>query len=150
MSPEIIKIIITAVLFLQGVAHGKAFIALIAQAAGTGSPPILPVRSWLLPKLSMEAAGMIACFFWLLATAGFIVAALSFWGTLFTGVDWRQIAIISAIISTIGTILFSGIWPGAPSRKLSTLDTVISLVVNIAVFILLVGMNWPPYEMFGK
>jgi hypothetical protein len=150
MSPQTIKIIITAVLLLHGVAHGRAFIALIGQAAGNNPPPVLPVRSWLLPKLSMEAAGMIALFFWLLATIGFIASAFSFWGTLFAQLDWRLLAILSAVISTAGTILFSGIWPGAPNRKLSTIDTVISLVVNVAVLIVLLGLNWPPYEMFGK
>jgi hypothetical protein len=150
MSPQTIRIIVTAVLFLHGVAHGRAFLALLAQAAGFGAAPILPVRSWLIPSLSMRAAGIIASIFWLLSTIGFIAAALSFWGTLLSGGDWRQLAVISAIISTVGIALFSGIWPGAPSRRLSNLDTVIALVVNLAVFVALLGMQWPPYDMFSR
>jgi len=148
MSPQTIKIIITAVLFLHGLAHGNAFLALLRQAGG--SAPALPIRSWLLPSLSKRAAAIIASIFWLLSTVGFIAAALSFWGALFAGSDWRQLAILSAIISTAGIALFSGIWPGAPSRRLSNLDTAIALVVNLAVFVALLWMRWPPYDMFGK
>jgi len=148
MSPQTIKFIITAVLILHGLAHGNATLALLRQAGG--STPILPVRSWLFRSLSSRTAAVIAGVFWLLSTVGFIAAALSFWGTLFAGIDWRQMAIVSAVISTAGIALFSGIWPGAPSRRLSNLDTVIALVVNIAVFVALLWMHWPPYDMFGK
>jgi hypothetical protein len=148
MSPQTIKFIITAVLFLHGLAHGNAFLALLRQAGG--STPVLPIRSWLIPSLSSRAAAIIGGIFWLLSTIGFIAAALSFWGALLAGLDWRQIAILSAIISTAGIALFSGIWPGAPSRRLSNLDTVIALVVNFAVFVMLLWMQWPPYDMFGK
>ena len=44
----------------------------------------------------------IAAVFWLLATLGFIVAALGFWGLLFPGEYWRQLALIAAVISTLG------------------------------------------------
>jgi hypothetical protein len=69
---------------------------------------------------------------------------------LFPGEYWRQLALISAVISTLGTLIFSGIWPGAPDQRLSTLDTVISLVVNVAVIFLLLVMQYPPLSMFGK
>jgi hypothetical protein len=67
-----------------------------------------------------------------------------FWSADVPGETWRQIAIASAIISTLGSILFSGIWPGAPTRRMSTLDTVISLVVNVAILIALLLLNWVP------
>jgi hypothetical protein len=59
-------------------------------------------------------------------------------------------AIVSAIISSVGIVVFSGIWPGAPSRKLSILDTAIGLVVNAAILALLLGAGWPPQAMFGR
>jgi hypothetical protein len=148
MSPQTIKFIITAVLFLHGLAHGNAFLSLPRQAGG--SKPVLPVRSWLIPSLSPRTAAIVAGFFWLLSAIGFVVAGLSFWGALLPGSDWRQYAVLSAIISTAGIILFSGIWPGAPNRRLSNIDTVIALVVNIAIFVTLLWVQWPPYDMFGK
>jgi hypothetical protein len=148
MSPDTIKFIITAVLFLHGVAHGWAFFQLLPQATNPNAKPAIPVRSWLFPKLSPRPAAIAAGVYWLLSGIGFIGAALSLWNAPATGL-WRQLAVGSALISTIGIVLFSGIWPGAPNRKLSNLDTIIALVVNIAVFLLVLVLNWPPYEMFG-
>ena len=150
MSPQTIKILITAVLLLHGIAHGRAFVTLVMVAAGRSSNEWVPMRSWLLPSLSERAAAGIAGIFWLLSTIGFVAAALSFWGAILPDAPWRQLAIASAIISTVGTALFSGIWPGAPNQRLSSLDTAISLAVNLGVIIALVWMQWPPVEMFGK
>ena len=149
MSPQTIKIIITATLLLHGVAHGRAFLTLVAVAAG-GSHAWIPVRSWLFPSLSLKTAAAIACVFWLPATIGFVAAAMAFWGIVIPGETWRQLAIVSAIISTLGIALFTGTWPGAPDRRLSTLDTIIALVINLAVFVALLWLQWPPYAMFDK
>jgi len=150
MSPQTIKILITAALLLHGVAHGRAFSCLAQTAAGGGSSVWIPMRSWLFPKASKKTTAAIAAVFWLLATIGFVVAALGFWGFLFPGAYWRQISLVAAFISTLGTVLFSGIWPGAPDKRLSTADTIISLVVNVAVFVALLVLQWPPVDMFGK
>ena len=150
MSPETIKIIITAVLLLHGVAHGRAFFCLAATAGGGGSQVWIPVQSWLFPKAAKKTAAGIAAIFWLLATLGFIAAALGFWGLILPGEYWRQLALVSAVISTLGTVIFSGIWPGAPDRRLSTLDTAISLVINVVVVVALAILQWPPVSMFGK
>ncbi|MBE2240570.1 MAG: hypothetical protein IAE81_22475 [Caldilineaceae bacterium] len=57
------------------------------------------------------------------------------------GVTWQQLAAAAAAISTLGIVLFSGIWPGAPNRKLSKIDTIIALVINAAILVLLV-VGW--------
>ena len=150
MSPQIIEFVITAVLLLHGVAHARAFSCLAQTAGGGGSKIWIPVHSWLFPKASKKTAAAIAAVFWLLATVGFIAAAMGFWGFILPGAYWRQIALVSAVISTLGTILFSGIWPGAPDKRLSTADTIISLVVNAAVLVALLVLQWPPVTMFGK
>ena len=150
MSPQTIQFLITAVLLLHGLAFGNAFFALVKYGANDGKGFALPVRSWLFPSASPRTAALVAGIFWLLSAIGFIAAALSFWGVIVPGDIWRQLAIASAIISTIGIILFSGTWPGAPSRNLSTLDTIIALVVNVAVLVCLLWIQWPPYDMFGK
>jgi hypothetical protein len=77
--------------------------------------------------------------FWLLATLGFALAAISIWDTPLPGVTWQQVAAAAAIVSTLGIALFSGIWPGAPNRKLSKIDTIIALVINAAIFAVVVG-----------
>lgn len=143
MSAQTIKILVTAALFLHGVAHGRAFFALLNQSLGRLPASWLPVRSWLLPSTSGKAVAGIASIFWLLSTVGFIAAALSFWGILLPPDVWSQVVVPAAIISTLGIILISGIWPGAPNRQLAILDTVIALIVNIAVLVSQLWLNWP-------
>lgn len=150
MSPEIIKILITAILLLHGIAFGRASITLLIVAAGRRSGDWIPMRSWLFPSISMRAASGIAFFFWFLSAVGFLAASWSFWSSLTSFGSWRQLAIVSAVISTLGIALFSGIWPGAPSRRLSSIDTIIALVVNLAIFVCLLLLQWPPTAMFGK
>jgi hypothetical protein len=150
VSPELIKVLLAGALMLHGVAHGKAFFALIGDAQRAGDRTPLPVRSWLLPSLSPRAAALLASPFWLLSTLGFILSSLSFWGFLVTGDIWRPLAVAGSIVSTLGIVLFSGIWPGAPNRRLSTLDTGIALVLNGVILVLLVWLQWPPYPVYGK
>jgi len=150
VSPDLIKILITGALLLHGVAHAKAFVELIGDALRPQERKTLPVHSWLMPSLPRKTASLLASPFWLLSALAFLVASLSFWGIAMTGFDWRTLAIAGAIISSLGIALFSGVWPGAPSQKLSTLDTVIALAMNAAIVLLLAGARWPAVEMFGK
>ena len=110
----------------------------------------MPVRFWLLPSLAQRTAAIVASVFWLLSTLGFIAASLSFWGTPVPGAAWRQLAVASSVISTLGIALFSGTWPGAPNRKVSNIDTAIALVMNAVILVLLLWVQWPATTMFGK
>jgi cation transport ATPase len=133
-----LEFFLTGVLALQAFSHGVAFFALIRDAR-SDIKPALPVRSWLLPSLTTRTAAWMASPFWLLATLGFALAAISIWDTPLPGVTWQQVAAAAAIVSTLGIALFSGIWPGAPNRKLSKIDTIIALVINAAIFAVVVG-----------
>ena len=137
-----IELFLTGVLALQAFSHGVAFFALLRDAR-SDIKPALPVRSWLLPSLTTRTAAWMASPFWLLATLGFATAAISVWDNRLPGVTWQQVAAAAATISTLGIALFSGIWPGAPNRKLSKIDPIIALVINAAVLVLLL-LGWPP------
>jgi len=150
LSPDLIRILITASLLLHGVAHAKAFFALLADAATAGTRNAVPVRAWIVPSLSVRASALVAVPFWLTSALGFVVASLAFWGIVPGGTAWRQVAVVSAIVSAVGIIAFSGIWPGAPSRRYSALDTAIAMVVNATTLALLLGFGWPPEAMFGR
>jgi hypothetical protein len=150
MSPNTIKIVITAVLVLHGFAHGRALLTLLADVFGIGSRAWLPARSWLFPSLARRLSAGIASAFWLPATLGFFASALFFWGTLEPGAAWRQVAIAASIISTLGIGLYPETWPGAPTKKMGNLDTIIAVVMNIAILLALLWLKWPPYDMFGK
>ena len=150
MSTQTIQILITAVLALHGVAFARGAFTLFTQWLSRSNHGWLPLRFLLYPSLSAPATAAIAGIFWLLAAIGFLGSAMAFWGILVPGEIWRQLAIGGAIISTIGIILFSGIWPGAPTKRMSQLDTVIGMVVNVAILVCLLWLEWPPVSMFGK
>src|SRR5690606_7857704 len=90
---------------------------------------------WLLPSLSLRTSAAIALVFWLLATVGFIASAMSLSVSLLPTAAWQPLAIAASLVSTLGIVLFSGIWPGAPNRKLAKIDTVIALVLNAAILV---------------
>lgn len=142
MFPEIIRILITGILLLQAFAHGVAFLALVKDARSEVQPSV-PVRSWLLPSLAPRTAALIASLFWLLSTVGFVATAITFWEATIPAEQWRQLAAITSIISTLGIALFSGIWPGAPNRRLSNIDTAVALAINAAILVLLL-VGWLP------
>lgn len=135
-----LDLLFTGLLAIQAFSHGVAFFALIGDAR-SDDKPALPVRSWLLPALSHRTAAWIASIFWLLATLGFVAALISIWNRLLPGLPWQALAAAAAAISMLGIVLFSGIWPGAPNRKLSKTDTIIALVINAAILVLLV-VGW--------
>ncbi|NIM92194.1 MAG: hypothetical protein GTO18_00555 [Anaerolineales bacterium] len=85
---------------------------------------------------------MIASAFWILSLVGFIGAALSFWDILVPGEIWRQLAVASAIVSTLGIAVFFGTWP--------MFNTLAALGVNAVVLVTQLWLDWPPYAMFGK
>ena len=149
MSPQTVKFLITAALVLHGLAHGRAFLALIGDVGRSHGAPPVPMRTWLRPSLTLRSAASIALPFWFLSTLGFLLSALSFWGTIAVGPSWRDLAVAASVISTLGIVLFSGTWPGAPSRGLSTLDTAIALVMNAVILVLLLWVGWPPVELIG-
>jgi hypothetical protein len=62
----------------------------------------------------------VASVFWVVALAGFVAAALAFW--LVGGDGWQALAVGSAVVSTVGIVLFFGTWP--------LFNTVAALVVT--------------------
>jgi hypothetical protein len=144
MSDNIIKIVVAAALLLHGLGHGGALGALIwiRFRPGDNTGGWLSARSWLFSSLPSTAATSVASVFWVLSLIGFVAAAMSFWGVLIPGDAWRQLAVVSAIISFIGIVLFFGIWP--------TFNTIAALAVNIAVLVTQLWLHWPPQTMFGK
>lgn len=144
MSEQVIKLVIAGVLLLHGVAHvgPVATYIWIRLRPDDNTGGWLAARSWLLPSLPATTATAVASVFWLLSLIGFVGAALSLWGILVPGEVWRQLAVASAIISTLGIAAFFGTWP--------VFNTLAALGVNVAVLVTQLWLNWPPQAMFGK
>jgi hypothetical protein len=143
LTAQTIRILVTAALLLHGIAHAIALGALVLQSLGGRSKSQVAVRSWLFPSTSANTAAAIAVPFWMVSTLGFLAAAMSYWGFLVGGEAWRQIAVGAAIVSSLGIALLSGIWPGSPNRQRSILNTSIAMVMNLAILITQLWLQWP-------
>lgn len=143
MSTQAVKLLIAGALFVHGIGHVAALGTLIVHKLGHGhlTGSWLPARSWLLSSLSASAATTVASLFWILSAIGFVAAA-SFWGILVPGDAWRQLALVSSIVSILGIVLFLGTWP--------TFNTLAALVMNLVVLVTQLWLHWPPQAMFGR
>ena len=150
LSDATIRGLITAGLLVHSLAHAVALGALIRQSRKYAPPPRVPMRYWLYPSLAPRRTAIIALPFWTVATVGFVLAALSFWGSAIPATAWRTFAVVSAGVSLCGIALFSGIWPGSQSRRRSTFNTFIALTMNAAVLVSLAVLHWPAHSMFDR
>ncbi len=143
MSDQMIKLIIAGALTLHGLGHGGALGALvwIRLRPGSNTGGWLGARSWLAPSLPADTATTLAGMFWILSLVGFVAAALAFWGIAVPAEAWRPLAVVAAIVSLLGIVLFIGTWP--------TFNTLAAVGVNVAVLVALVWLRWPPQPMFG-
>ena len=143
MSDQAIKLIATSVLLVHGLGHGGALAALawIRLRPGTPTGGWLAARSWLVPSLTGDTAMTIAAAFWIVSLVGFVIAAMSFCGVVVPGSVWRPLAVASAIVSTVGVVLFLGTWPMN--------YTLAALGVNVAVLVAVLWLGWPPEATFG-
>jgi len=142
MSEPVIKLLVAGVLLLHGLGHGGALGALIwiARFPGTNTGGWLSAKSWLFPALTPLVATTLASIFWVSSLLGFVAAGLWFWGL--PGEGWRQLALASAVVSTLGMALFWGTWP--------TFNTLAALAVNLAVLLSQLVYHWPPQSLFAK
>lgn len=137
MSDNLVQIIVFAVLFLHGIAHGGAIGALLWVRA---KPDVdaggwKAAKSWLFPFLSQNAANTVAIIFWLVSLLGFVATALGFLDFLIPDSIWSELAVGSVAVSTAGILIFLGTWP--------TFNTIAALAVNLSVFITQLWMKWP-------
>lgn len=67
---------------------------------------------------------------------GFVAAGLAVLGLLVPQDLWAPLAVASAVVSTVGIVLFAGTWP--------IFNTVAAVAVNVAVFVGVFVMKWSP------
>ena len=142
MSDEMLKLVIGGVLLVHGLGHGGALGALLwirlRPQSGTGD--WAAARTWLMPDMPAQTAATLASAFWIAALVGFAMAACSFWGIVLPTDAWQSVALGSAVISTIGIVMFFGTWPA--------FNMLAAMAVNLAVLVA-VWIGWPPVSVFG-
>ncbi len=127
-----VELVVFAALFIHGIGHAAALatLAVIAYRPAIRTGNWLAARSRLLPSLSRPVAAVAASIFWVVSCVGFVVVALSWWGLLSSDL-WRPLAIGSAVISTVGIVLFFGTWP--------KFNTAAALGMNVVAVLLAVA-----------
>ncbi len=129
-----VQLVLFAALLVHGIGHGGALGALAWTARSPGSTGHwLPAKSWLFPAASGGTATAVASTFWVVSLVGFVLVALSFWGFVVPGSIWRPLAILSALISAAGIVLFLRTWP--------VFNTVAALGMNVVA--VLAAVAWP-------
>ena len=136
MSDQAVRLVWFAMLLLHGLGHGGALGALawIAARPGSNTGAWTAAHSWLLPSLAPATSTLVAAGFWIVSLVGFVTAALLFWFG--SGEAWQPIAIGSAIVSTVGIVMFFGNWP--------LFNTIAALGVNVVVLVALLVLHWTP------
>ncbi len=126
------------VLILHGLGHGGALVVLlwIARVGGEKTGGWTAARSWVLPSMSAEMAALIASAFWVVSLLGFVTAGLAVLGILVPQDLWSPLAVASAIVSTVGIVLFAGTWPA--------FNTVAAMAVNVGVLVAVFALHWTP------
>ncbi len=144
MPDPIVRLVIAGGLLLHGLGHGGALGALLWIGARPGSDTGAwqAARTWLVTTLPATTATTVASAFWVVSLIGFVAAALGFWGVGVPAEAWRPLAVVSAVISMAGIVLFFGTWP--------MFNTLAALAVNVVVLVALLGAHWPPEAMFGR
>ena len=135
--PGDLRAVIFGVLLVHGLGHGGALGALLWLARWPGSTTggWQAARSWVLPGIEPSTATAVAGAFWILSLVGFVAAALAFWELVLPNEVWRPVAVLAAIVSLAGIVLFLGTWP--------TFNTLAAIGVNLAVLVTQVWMRWP-------
>ncbi len=128
MSTQTIRILIAGALFVHGIGHTLG----IWKPAR--SLPFLDA-----PESTLRLIGSVI---WVLVAVGFIASSMGFWGILVPASWWRPLAIVFAVISLAGLILFGRSWP--------IFNLVGAYAMNIATLIALLWRHWPPLEMFNR
>ncbi len=130
--PNLLRIALAVVVGAHGIGHILFLVPLLGIADWGQS-----THSWLLGAGS--PAKIIGSLLWLVATIGFIVVAVGLFGET---TWWRPLAVISALVSLVGLILFWSTPAASPAF--------FALLFNAGVILSLWLLDWPPVAVAGR
>jgi hypothetical protein len=131
--------IIAIVFFVHGIGH----IMCIMPALGMNVSPTWNSNSWLLTDmLGQRVTNGLAVIIWMLAVIGFLLAALALPGWGVPHEWWRPLAVVSAVISLVGIVLF---W----NAFVTWFNKAGAISVDLAVLIGLLVMQWPAEQQLS-
>ena len=125
MSTSTLKLVIAIII----VAHGIGHVMPILAAFGLKMSSHHSLHSWAFSSLIGEKPTTIfAVIYWFLPLIGFIVAGFGMYDILISFNSWQQVALISAILSSIGLVFFWNAFPFLFPNKIGV------IIVNLLVF----------------
>lgn len=132
MTTKTVKLIAFIALLVHGIGHFQGVAAGLGLKINNSSP----VQSWLLKSLSDDLNKTISLvLFFITGTIG-ILAALSFKGV-FIPDAWQNLAVITAILSTICLVVF-------PNGFAMFFNKVGAIAVNLLIYYSIVfSQHWP-------
>ena len=126
-----VRTILALVMAAHGIGHILFLVALLGIADWEQS-----TRSWLLT--GQTGARWLGSIVWIAALVGFCAAVYGLWDQ---QAWWRDAAVVAAIVSTSGLILF---WVNPPSSSV-----VFALAFNLALLVSLLLLRWPSADTVG-
>lgn len=134
MSPAALRILLVLIIAAHGIGHVLFLVPALGIADWGQS-----TRSWLLTAaLGESPTRLLASLLWIIATLAFIAAAVGLFGQ---QEWWRPLAVLAAVVSTIGLILF---WVAPVTQPVAA-----ALVVNLVVIGALLIFHWPPASLIN-
>ncbi len=128
MSVSTIRILIAGALFVHGIGHTLGFWK--------------PARSLPFLRVPESTLRLVGGSIWVLVAVGFIVSCMSFYGLLVPADWWRPLAIVFAVVSLAGLVLFGRSWP--------IFNFVGASAMNLAVLVALLWLDWPPLDVLDR
>jgi len=111
------------------IAHGIGHVMPLLAAFGIKISSNHSLHSWAFTNLLGEKpTTVIAVVYWLLPLIGFVVAGLGMYDILISFNSWQQVALVSAILSSIGLVFFWNAFPFLIPNKIGV------IVINALVF----------------
>jgi len=134
MSGGFWRVVVALVIMVHGIGH-VLFLAPCLGITQWGQS----AHSWLLTKtLGDVATQVIGSLLWLVVIAGFVAAGI---GLLGQYAWWRTLAVASAGVSLLVLVLFAS---GTNTQPLLS-----AAVMDIAILVVLLWLEWPSAELVG-
>jgi hypothetical protein len=139
MSSTTFRNIVALFLFIHAIGHFQG----VLVSVGVFSTETWHARSWLLDGLiGAKASQMLAVALWVISFVGFLGTALAFLGIGLPHEWWRTMAVIFAVPSLLGVILY---W----NSFAMFFNKVGALGINAAILIGLLILDWPQEAQLG-
>jgi hypothetical protein len=103
MPDQTLRILVPLALILHGIGHWMG----ILTAVGIIKTDSWNTHSWLLTdSLGDTPTRILALVIWVIAFVGFLAAGAGAWGWSVTEGSWRTMAVVCAVLSLVGLLLF--------------------------------------------